>query len=562
MHFVQQLHKTTNNQVEEDAAIMSFMTQEKVVAFIKMRKKQVLFWGILALAFLLRCLRFAAVPDGINQDEAMGAMDAWALSQYGTDRFGTFLPVHFAAWQTSQMSVLLSYCMIPFIKIFGFSTVTVRLPMLLISTGAVALVYLVGQKLFGERIALVAMLLTAVNPWQFMQSRWSLDCNLFPHVFLLAFYLLLLGLEKRRYLYLSMPVFGLTFYCYGIAAYSVTAFLFVFFVWCLWKRQIRFREGVLCAVLFTIVALPEIIVLGINAIHFGQTIETPLFTMPYFPYSVRSADILLLNFSFAQLGRNAWALFSHVFLQLPDIFFNSIPAFGPLYHVSIPFVFAGIVIYTAKLFGEKDTAKQTKMLALWGFLITGIWVGLITYEVNINRVNIIFYPLLLLCAYGIDLVIQKWRKLLPVIAVVYGISSVLFFVTYFTSYAQESGKYYNRDFLNAIVEADNLEAYDSLYITGNLGWQFNQSATEILTQYACRIDALYYQGKSNFSNGRELPDYADRYHYIYPEKQGGELAGLVGDGLLVLHKDDLEYITFDYKEIDTVGDYVLVTVQN
>lgn len=32
------------------------------------------------------------------------------------------------------------------------------------------------------------------------------------------------------------------------------------------------------------------------------------------------------------------------------------------------------------------------MLALWGFLITGIWVGLITYEVNINRVNIIFYP--------------------------------------------------------------------------------------------------------------------------------------------------------------------------
>lgn len=562
MHFVQQLHKTTNNQVEEDAAIMSFMTQEKVVAFIKMRKKQVLFWGILALAFLLRCIRFAAVPDGINQDEAMGAMDAWALSQYGTDRFGTFLPVHFAAWQTSQMSVLLSYCMIPLIKIFGFSTVTVRLPMLLISTGAVALVYLVGQKLFGERIALVAMLLTAVNPWQFMQSRWSLDCNLFPHVFLLAFYLLLLGLEKRRYLYLAMPVFGLTFYCYGIAAYSVTAFLFVFFVWCLWKRQIRFREGVLCAVLFTIVALPEIIVLGINAIHFGQTIETPLFTMPYFPYSVRSADILLLNFSLAQLGRNAWALFSHVFLQLPDIFFNSIPAFGPLYHVSIPFVFAGIVIYTAKLFGEKDTAKQTKMLALWGFLITGIWVGLITYEVNINRVNIIFYPLLLLCAYGIDLAIQKWRKLLPVIVVAYGISSVLFFVTYFTSYAQESGKYYNRDFLNAIVEADNLEAYDSLYITGNLGWQFNQSATEILTQYACRIDALYYQGKSNSSNGRELPDYADRYHYIYPEKQGGELAGLVGDGLLVLHKDDLEYITFDYKEIDTVGDYVLVTVQN
>ena len=50
------------------------------------KKKKILFWSILALAFILRCIRFAAVPDGINQDETMGAMDAWALSKYGTDR--------------------------------------------------------------------------------------------------------------------------------------------------------------------------------------------------------------------------------------------------------------------------------------------------------------------------------------------------------------------------------------------------------------------------------------------------------------------------------------------
>lgn len=158
---------------------MSFITQEKFVAFFKMRKKQVLFWSILALAFILRCIRFAAVPDGINQDEAMGAMDAWALSKYGTDRFGTFLPVHFEAWKYSQMSVLLSYCMIPFIKVFGFSTVTVRMPMLLISCGAVALVYLVSEKLFDERIAFIAMLLTAVIPGSSCRAagHWTATCS-------------------------------------------------------------------------------------------------------------------------------------------------------------------------------------------------------------------------------------------------------------------------------------------------------------------------------------------------------------------------------------------------
>lgn len=195
------------------------------------KKKKILFWSVLMLAIILRCIRFGSVPDGINQDEAMGAMDAWALSKYGTDRYGTFLPVHFEAWKYSQMSVLLSYCMVPFIKVFGFSTVTVRLPMLLVSCGAVALVYLVSEKLFDERIAFIAMLLTAVNPWQFMQSRWSLDCNLFPHVFLLAFYLLLLGLEKRRYLYVSMLFFGLTFlllWCGGVLRHGI--FVCVFYM--------------------------------------------------------------------------------------------------------------------------------------------------------------------------------------------------------------------------------------------------------------------------------------------------------------------------------------------
>ena len=211
----------------------------------------------------------------------------------------------------------------------------------------------------------------------------------------------------------------------------------------------------------------------------------------------------------------------------------------------------GIIVFTIRLFKEKQIEKQTQMLALWGFLITGIWVGLITFEVNINRVNIIFYPVILLCAYGISLVVDKFGKLFPVIVAAYAVSSVLFFATYFTEYAEESRYYYNRDFLDAVSEADSMEEYDSLYITGNLGWQFNQLATEILTQYACRIDARYYQSE----------DYAQRYHYIYPERSGAELAEFVGDGLMVLYEDELQYLQFPYEVIDTVGSYSLVTAK-
>ena len=117
---------------------MNTMTQDSSTGLWNNKNRKIFFWSILALAVILRCIRFATVPDGINQDEAMGAVDAWALSIFGTDRYGTFLPVHFTAWRYSQMSVLLAYCMVPFIKLFGFNTVTVRLPMVLISSGAVA----------------------------------------------------------------------------------------------------------------------------------------------------------------------------------------------------------------------------------------------------------------------------------------------------------------------------------------------------------------------------------------------------------------------------------------
>ena len=69
----------------------------------------------------IRAYHFGMIPIGVHQDEAMAAVDAKALADYGTDRFGMRYPVHFTAWIGGQMSVLLSYCMVPFIKILGFS---------------------------------------------------------------------------------------------------------------------------------------------------------------------------------------------------------------------------------------------------------------------------------------------------------------------------------------------------------------------------------------------------------------------------------------------------------
>ncbi len=515
---------------------------------IPFNRNSIIFWVIILFTLFSRIFRITETPAGINQDEAMLSMDAWALSQYATDRFGTFLPVHFAAWKVSQMSVLLGYIIVPFIKVLGFNLFAIRLPLALISTLGIVLLYLISKQLFSDELSLAIMALGAINPWHFMQSRWALDCNLFPHIFLLAFYLLLLGLKKKTYLYLSMFLFGLTFYSYGIAIYTVPVFLFVFAAWCIWKKQLSIKNVIVCVIIFFCTALPEIITMALNL--FGlPSIETPLFTMPYFPESLRSADILFMNFSFSQLFYNVKALVTQVFLQFPDHLFNTLPAFGPLYHISIPFIFIGIIKFTVVLFKEQDIEKQTRQLALWGFLIMGIWAGIITYEVNVNRINIIFYPLLILCGYGIQTSLHWFTKRKNIVAgcilTAYLLFGLGFFVSYGTTFATQIKEYFNADFLEITSEADKLPEYDSLYITGNMGWQYNLSMSEILTQYSCKIDALYYQEKANITGGQNLPPYSDRYHFI----NMAENSSWETSSLYIVHREELSYLPSGYTVI-------------
>ena len=72
----------------------------------------------LVIALFVRIYKFGSVPGGFNQDGAMAAVDAKALADYGTDRYGMHMPVHLTAWGYGQMSALLSYMMVPFIKLF------------------------------------------------------------------------------------------------------------------------------------------------------------------------------------------------------------------------------------------------------------------------------------------------------------------------------------------------------------------------------------------------------------------------------------------------------------
>ena len=506
-------------------------------------------WVILifSLAIVLRLWAFGLVPAGINQDGAMAAVDAKALADYGTDRFGTRWPAHLYAWGFGQMSSLLSYLIALFVKIFGLNTITARLPQLLCSLMGGACFYFFARDAFGRRVGLIAAMLMAVCPWHFMQSRWALDCNLLPHFFVAGLCFLQRGLTRQRiWLYVSMLFFGLCMYCYGIALYTVSPFLLLLGLYLVAKKQLRVSELLGCGAVWLLVSWPFIATMAINYFKL-DTVELPFVTLQYFPNSVRSGDILFFSHDVPkQLWENLKSFYSTVILQEKDLPWNDMAHFGTVYKFSMPLALAG-------LFALAKKKGVGKALALAG-LMAGVFAGLATNAVNINRVNLVFYFVLLLSALGLDFVIDYYRQAaLPSLAI-FLVAAAYMAGTYFGDYA-DSVKYYFYDGFGQAIAAAEESGRERIYVTADAQAEGYAHVSEILTLFYADIDAEYYQGKTNISGGRALLPYKQRYNYISMDEKS---AALAGDEVAFVIKasDSVYFLPFSF-DVQYFGDYAL-----
>lgn len=515
------------------------------------RKKEklykLLFLLLAVLAVFIRVYRFGEVPGGINQDEAMAAVDAKALADYGTDRLGMKWPVHLTAWGFGQMSALLSYLMILPIRLFGLSVFSARLPMLLISLASLAVLGIFAVKNFDcpEGVAIFAV--AAISPWHILQSRWALDCNLFPHFLLAGTAFLVQGAEwKKRALYFSMVFFALSMYCYGIAIYTVPVFLLAACVYLLCKEQIKLRQAVAAGMIYLLIAWPFIACMLINT--FGlKSLETPLFTIPYFPYSMRANDILFFSKEpLRQLGRNCLSLLT-IFLQKYDgVICNEVKGFGTLYPLSLPFMAWGAV-HSFRNFRHSTACAMT---VLW--FGTAVFSGLITANVNINRINILFYPLIIFTGIGIAQCLS-WlgrrrvlRRAGVLIPAAYLAAFLLFAHTYFTSYAGEIAETFMQDFGRAVSAAKGCDA-EKVYISADAQYPGYSHVSEILTLFYLDTDAHYYQSDA----------FRKKYSFHIPETPDEH-----EDAVYVAAVWDLPKFSTAYFDAESYGNFYVIKSGN
>ena len=425
-----------------------------------MKKRTIIFWIIIIIGIALRIYNFPTLLQEMNSDEIMTVVNAKAIAETGKDIGGISFPVYLHGW--GGQSVVLLYLVALSIKIFGYTLFAIRLPILLVSIISLFVFYdLVKKVTKNQDIALIGLTLVAFCPWQILQSVWALDCNMFPHFLLFAIDIFYTGITKykKSILYMSMVFFAISLYCYGIAIYFVPIFLLVMAIYLI-------KNIIICIAIFLILASPLVTMFAKNVLKIEGNIQIGPITIPYYESLSRKQDMVFFSPEpLQQLWKNINSTLKVIIAQTDGAEWNSPKLFGATYRVTIIFAVVGIIKTIKDL---KQDKKNTSAVMLITWLSTSILTSFIVNEANINRLNSIWYVILILAGIGIYEGYQKikYKKVYALcVGVLYTaifIAYTIYFYGYYTEVVDQSGTF-SRGFFQSLDYVETLEQKTVLY---------------------------------------------------------------------------------------------------
>lgn len=406
-------------------------------------RSRLLFWLIFALGLFARLWQFGAVPGGINQDEAFAGYEAWALLEYGIDTAGYHNPVYLTAWG-SGMNALESYLMMPFIALFGLQIWVIRLPQLIVACLSLPAVYHLVRRLVDEKAGLIAMFMLAICPWHILMSRWGLESNLAPGFILFGLLFFVKGLENPRWLMVSALIYGLSLYTYATYWIYIPFIILFSLIYCIACGKIRFDGNLLLSgLILAVLATPLLLFLAVNN-GYIEEIRLPFMSIPELLY-MRSSEI-----SFDEKARKL-ELVKDVFIEQSDGWiWNSPSKYGLFYFVSAPFAVFGLAYCLVRIVKcARERSFCPEVLVLIQLLVSLPQLFLV--KINVNKVNILFIPIVILIALGIWFACSlSFRHVLTAVLGVYLVLFAGFEYYYFTEYKEECKAHFDYGFEEAL----------------------------------------------------------------------------------------------------------------
>ena len=396
--------------------------KEKVKTWFEKNKINILICCIFLVGFLVRTVGITKYPNGFNCDEASIGYEAYSVANYGIDRNGNSWPVFLEAWGSGQ-NALYMYIIMPFVKLFGLNVLSVRLPMAIIGCISLIVMYLLLRKTCSKKTAIIGLAFFAICPWHIIKSRYGLESNVFPDLTLLAVYIFIKGLydKKNFLLYISAIFFGLCAYAYGTSYYFLPVFLIPLLFILIRKNKINIKQAIIFLAIVFIISLPIILMLVINTFDLNQ-IKIGFITIPrlednrYEYLTVLSSKNIIsaLFTNFKEAGKM-------LIMQNDGFCSNTLEFYGIIYIFSLPITVIGLI----KSFKKKDDINL--VFDIW-FIVA--FLLMFICEPNINRMNIIYIPIIYYTIIGIEELNSTLKWCGYVLLIIYLYSFLSFVIDY------------------------------------------------------------------------------------------------------------------------------------
>lgn len=495
---------------------------------------------ILLFSTITFSYKISLVPQGLHVDEAGALYDAICLSKYGVDRYLNHLPVYLINFGGGQ-SALYAYLSAILIKIGGISITTFRLPAVLLSLLSMICFYQMLSKHFGKKQGLLGVLILGVVPWNILKSRWGLDCNLMSSMMLISIYWLDKAINSNKsYLYVISGIcWGLTLYTYVISYLIVPIFLAISLIYALWIKKLTIKSLLCMAIPLGILALPLLMMLLYNN-GILPNANFPIFSIPKL-WFYRGGEISLRN-----IPENLKNIFDILFIK-DFLNYNAIPAFGTLYKMSIPLVLFALIEIIKKVI--KTVNQKEFSLDLWmllSFIIT-FGVGLCISELNINKLNAIYIPMIYFASRFLYNSSKNLKPLAIIAIFLYVVHFVIFMNYYFTDFANCDLMYFENDILSASEKAESLEK-PQIYVEDCL----NQ--TYIYTLVQTPISPYEFQENLRIEN-ETVMEYG-KYRFEIPQEMNKNAVYIVKNEEIVRQLVENEF------EKEKFGEFYVLWIKN
>lgn len=356
--------------------------------------------AIILLAILVRFVGLSALPPALNRDEAALGYNAYSILKTGKDEHGQKFPLAFKSIGDYKMPLYIYAAVLP-VKLFGLNDFSIRFWSAFAGVISVIMIYLITKKP-------LAALLMALNPWAVFYSRIAYEANLALALFLVGLWLLL-----------NKKPLGFIFWLLSCLAYS-SALIFIplFFIFFYY----RYRPKIIPSILF--IVLFSFIFIGLWRVS-SQKQNITVFSDPYLidtynkertlQYQKNPLKTKIFYNKYVYFGqivvKNYLSTFSPQFLVLKgdNHPWHQIPKVGNFYFIEIILALIGMF----KL-------KKHKLLFFAWLLLTPL-ASAITIDAPHSTRSIFLLPIILILASA---GLQKIKKFLPLIAVIYFINVV------------------------------------------------------------------------------------------------------------------------------------------